>query len=161
KVLHYPKDDQALHSSFVLIRKRLDEMVQNSEKYAQQSQAHGTNDPVTVIVANRLFGQSGYSFKPEFQSLLNNDYAAPFEQLDFVRHSAVAADHINDWVETQTRKRIRKLIPQGALNEMTRLVLVNALYLKTPWAEPFQTAATKPDRFYVNGTQTFDVPMMT
>ncbi len=43
---------------------------------------------------------------------------------------------------------------------MTRLVLVNAIYLKSPWSDPFKPAATKPAPFYVNGTQPAEVPMM-
>jgi serpin B len=58
-------------------------------------------------------------------------------------------------------RRIRSLIPEGALNTLTRLVLVNALYLKAPWNEPFQASATKPGAFHVNGGKTTDVPMMT
>src|SRR5439155_22653831 len=60
----------------------------------------------------------------------------------------------------QTRHRIIQLVSEDALNEPTRLVLVNAIYLKPPWTEPFETSATKPGPFYVNGSQRVDVPTM-
>ncbi|PYJ86406.1 MAG: hypothetical protein DME22_05360 [Verrucomicrobia bacterium] len=60
--------------------------------------------------------------------------------MDFISNPSGAAKSINDWVEDQTRQRIRNLIPAGALTKLTRLVLVNAIYLKAPWAEPFQTS---------------------
>lgn len=72
----------------------------------------------------------------------------------------MAARDSNAWVETKTRKRICNLISEGALNELTRLVLVNAIYLKAPWDEPFSMSDTKPEPFYVNGSQPADVSMM-
>ena len=92
--------------------------------------------------------------------LLKNSYAAPFETLNFKNDPAAAARHINAWVEEQTRQRIRDLVPEPALTRLTRLLLVNAVYLKTPWANPFEIEATKPGSFFVNGTSEVQVPMM-
>ena len=64
-------------------------------------------------------------------------------------------------MEEQTRLRIRNLIPDGGLNKLTRLVLVNAIYLKAPWAEPFQTSATRPGPFHLSGGKRVNVPLMT
>ncbi|HWC61627.1 MAG TPA: serpin family protein, partial [Verrucomicrobiae bacterium] len=61
----------------------------------------------------------------------------------------------------KTRERIQNLVPAGALNEATRLVLVNALYLKAPWAEPFEEQATQPLPFHVRGGETVSVPTMS
>jgi len=119
-----------------------------------------TNDPLTIAVANRLFGQTGYDFRPQFLSLLEDRYEAPFEALDFVHNAAGATKQIDDWVEAQTRNRIRNLVPDGALNELTRLVIVNAIYLKAPWAKEFPAESTRPGAFHLTGGKTADVPMM-
>lgn len=162
KVLHFPKDDAEVHRSFAALRKALEDVVQDSAtNAARMKQGGATNDPITLTVANRLFGQSGYDFRAPFLALAKDSYAAPFEPLDFVSDPAGAAEHINGWVEEQTRQRIRDLIPGGALDKLTRLVLVNAIYVKAPWAEPFQTSATRPGPFRVNGGKSVDVPMMT
>src|SRR5437667_1914217 len=151
KVLHYPNDEAALHQSFAALRKALEETIRASAEYS---------DPLVLTIANRLFGQSGYQFRQSFLSLLKDSYAAPFEPMDFKKDPALAARQINAWVETQTRQRIRNLIAETALNDLTRLVLVNAIYLKAPWNEPFETSATKPGPFYVNGNRPVDVPTM-
>ena len=162
KVLHFPKDDSEVNRSFAALRTALDEIVQESvTNVAQMKQWGLTNDPIILNVANRLFGQSGYDFRAPFLALVKDDYAAPFEPLDFVSNPSGAVKHINDWVETQTRQRIRNLIPEGALNKLTRLVLVNAIYLKAPWAEPFQTSATRPGPFHLSGGKRVNVPLMT
>jgi serpin B len=161
KVLHYSKDDSEVHQSFAALRKALDAVIQQSAVDSQQAkQYRQTNDPITLTVANRLFGQSGYDFRPPFLALVKDSYDAPFEPMDFINGAAAATKEINQWVEDQTRKRIRNLIPDGALGPLTRLVLVNAVYLKAPWAEKFAASATKPGLFHVNGGKGVEVPMM-
>ena len=59
-----------------------------------------------------------------------------------------------------TRQRIRDLIPADGLNKFTRLVLVNAIYLKAPWTEEFPAHATKPEPFHVKGGEAVPVPTM-
>jgi serpin B len=118
-------------------------------------------DPITLSMASRLFGQTGYAFRDPFLTLVKDNYSAPFEPLDFARNSSGATKHINTWVEDQTRQRIRDLIPDGALNDLTRLVLVNAIYLKAPWDDEFSVSATKPETFYLGANDLINVPMMT
>jgi serpin B len=162
KVLHYPGRDE-IRDSLNSLRKSLDQIATNSKAQVQreQQQSHVTSDPIVLSTANRLFGQTGYDFRPTFLSLLKNSYAAPFEALDFKTRPGAAAKHINQWVETQTHDRIRDLIPASSLNETTRLVLVNAIYLKAPWLEPFEKSATKPKPFHLLSGKTTDVPTMT
>jgi len=63
-------------------------------------------------------------------------------------------------VAEQTKQRIRDLIPSGALDHLTRLVLVNALYFKAPWADRFSESATRPLPFHAGGGNPVDVPTM-
>jgi serpin B len=46
------------------------------------------------------------------------------------------------------------------LDEMTRLVLVNAVYFKGLWKKQFSVANTKPDKFYLNSRENKEIPMM-
>ncbi len=115
----------------------------------------------TLQVANRLFGAAGFSFRPGFLDLLREAFSAPLEELDFKKNPSGATDIINRWVEKRTEDRIKNLIPANALTKDTTLVLVNALYLKMPWADEFPEGATKPLPFLVNGHKKSDVPTMT
>jgi serpin B len=161
KVLHYPPDDARLHGAFAALRMALDAVALKSAQAVERQKRWGiTNDPITLTVANRLFGQSGYAFRPPFLALLKDDYAAPLELLDFIHGSADARTRINAWVEDQTRRRIRNLIPEGALNSRTRLVLANAIYLKAPWADVFHEAVTQPLPFHTAGGAMTNVPTM-
>jgi len=46
------------------------------------------------------------------------------------------------------------------LNEMTRLVLVNAVYFKGIWAEPFSAGSTWFESFHLNSKESKEVAMM-
>jgi serine protease inhibitor len=80
--------------------------------------------------------------------------------MDFRNNSASATKTINDWVADKTKKRIQNLVPPGALNPKTALVLVNALYLKAPWETKFPEHATQPQPFHVRGGEATNVPTM-
>jgi serine protease inhibitor len=68
--------------------------------------------------------------------------------------------HINAWVEKQTNDRIKDLIPAGALDEYTRLVLTNAIYFKGEWSAPFKEDQTQDRDFTLAGGETVKTPIM-
>ena len=161
RVLHFPNDGDAIHGSFAALQSSLNEMAKKTAKIAEQSKKQGgPSEPITLSIANRLFGQTGYDFREPFQQLVQKFYGAPLEPLDFKKDPDAARVHINKWVADQTRDKIRDLIPDGGIKEVTRLVLANALYLKAPWLFEFKEALTKPKPFHVHGGAPIDVPTM-
>ena len=160
KVLHFPKGD-AIHGSFAALNRALADVAAKTAKLtAHAKQRGGPSEPITLSVANRIFGQSGYEFRKPFTVLVKDSYGAPMELLDFRKSAEPARRHINDWVEKQTRKRIRDLLPKGSINDGTRLVLANAVYLKAPWADEFPVEGTTPQPFHIRGGATAKVPTM-
>lgn len=114
----------------------------------------------TFTVANRLWAQSGLAFAPEFLRVTREHYGAEVGEVDFRADAAAAGDTINAWVTEQTRGRITELIPAGALNDRTRLVLTNAIYFLGSWRETFDKAATQEEPFF-SGARELVVPLMT
>jgi serpin B len=160
RVLHYAKDESEVHSSFAALQKEIDALVGRSVKRsADMKKAGGNLDPIQLNVANRLYGQSGYPFRAPFLSQLKDNYGAPLEAVDFRKNAPVITEQINQWVAERTQQRIQNLLP-SALSDATRLVLVNAVYLKAPWDIPFISGATEPHPFHVAGGATSDVPTM-
>ncbi len=90
----------------------------------------------------------------------SSSYGAPIELMDFVKDPLKCRGQINAWVEQQTSRRIRNLVPPDGLTRETRLVLVNAIYMKAPWAEPFPETATQKQPFHLGRNSTVAVPMM-
>src|SRR5438552_8619142 len=160
RVLHLTNDAGA-PPSFSALQHSLEEMSAKTAELVKQSKKFGgPSEPITLNIANRLFAQQGYHFREAFLSLVKQNFGGAFEPLDFVADPAAATQRINKWVADQTRDRIRDLIPGGALDKTTRLVLANALYLKAPWASEFSQSATQPEPCFVRGAGPVDVPMM-
>jgi serpin B len=113
-----------------------------------------------LAVANALWGQRGCKWVPDFLSLLKTGYGAGLEEVDFAGDTEGARKIINAWVEKQTRDKIKDLIQQGVLNNMTRLVLTNAIYFKGDWAEQFKKDETKDEDFFPAGGAKASAPMM-
>lgn len=113
-----------------------------------------------LSIANRLFGQEGFSFQDDFLALTANAYGAPLEVLDFAKSPEQARGHINAWVSEQTSDRIVDLLPQGSVSSTTRLVLANAIYFNARWATAFKPESTREAPFYIGGENSVTVPMM-
>jgi serpin B len=159
RVLHFGKGND-IHASFGALQQALAQVREATATIAAQGKRRGgPSEPLVLKVANRLFAQQGFEFLPPFRSVLADTYSAPMEQLDFSA-PAKAAKHINRWVEDQTNERIRDLVPPNALSATTRLVLVNAVYMKAPWANDFNDGATKPEPFHIRGDAPMPVPTM-
>ena len=116
--------------------------------------------PVKLRIANRLFGEKTAKLEPAFLDRTRDVYGAPMEPTDFKNAFEPARAHINGWVEDQTEKRIKDLLPPNALDARTRLVLVNAIYFLADWAEPFEKLATRDDTFHVTPTSQKKTAMM-
>jgi serpin B len=158
-ILHFPNSGD-VPASFSALQGSLEQMSAKTAQIVKDSQKFGgPSEPIRLNIANRLFAQKGYHFRETYLSLVRLNFGGAFEPLDFVADPAAATQRINKWVADQTRDRIRDLIPGGALDKTTRLVLANALYLKAPWASEFSQNATQPEPFFVRGAPA-DVPMM-
>jgi serpin B len=162
RVLHYPKDEAALDGSFEALADELTDTATKSIEWVKNAQklGSGPTTPIQFDLANRLFAQRGYDFRPAFLSAVKDHFHAPLEEVDYRTAPAKARETINHWVAEQTKDHIRDLIPANGITKDTRLTLVNALYLRAPWETEFNDKATQPDRFLVHGRDSVKVPTM-
>ncbi|XP_056099253.1 leukocyte elastase inhibitor-like isoform X5 [Rhinichthys klamathensis goyatoka] len=116
--------------------------------------------PYVLSLANRLYGEQSYQFVEKFLNDAKSYYEAGLEKVDFMNKSEAARVNINKWVETKTQEKIKDLMPQGVIDEMTKLVLVNAIYFKGNWEKKFPKEATSDGQFKLNKNQTKPVKMM-
>ncbi|HUA07288.1 MAG TPA: serpin family protein [Solirubrobacteraceae bacterium] len=120
----------------------------------------GVNGPdVTLNVANALYGQTGQRFNQEFLRVLARDYGAGLRTADFEGAAEAARAEINAWVSEQTAGKIPDLLAAGDVDPSTRLMLVNAVYLKARWLVPFSKESTLPAAFHAPGGAV-EVPTM-
>ena len=111
-------------------------------------------------IANSLWGQTGYSFLPDFLDVLAEDYGAGLRLLNFMNAPEESRIVINGWVSNQTEGKIEDLLGPGAITPYTRLVLANAIYFNAAWLFPFGEEATHDGPFYLLDGGQVTVPMM-
>ncbi|XP_050986643.1 leukocyte elastase inhibitor-like [Labeo rohita] len=116
--------------------------------------------PYALSLANRLYGEQSYQFVEKFLNDAKRYYEAELKKVDFIKKSDAARVDINKWVEKKTQEKIKDLLPNGSIDAMTRLVLVNAIYFKGNWETKFPKEATTDGQFKLNKTQTKPVKMM-
>ena len=98
--------------------------------------------------------------KIPFVALTRDRYSAPIEAVDFRTGFEPARLHINEWTASQTQDRIRDLLPPRSLNDLSRLVLVNAIYFRGTWRYRFPEDATRDQPFYPSAGAPAAVPTM-
>jgi serpin B len=145
-VLHLNLKQQEVHVGFGELQRRLNDAKQQTG--------------IELNVANGLWAQQGHKFLPEFLNLATCQYQAELSQVDFKMQADAAANEINSWVSKKTRDRIQNILTPGALDENTRLVLVNAIYFKGSWVKPFKKGHTKREPFHLSFTSQTDAPLM-
>jgi serpin B len=150
--LHFtlPQDD--LHPAF----NALDQELARRGEGAKGKDGQGFR----LNIANAIWGQMDYAFLDAFLDVLATNYGAGLRVLDFAGAPEESRVTINDWVSEETEGKIENLIPQGAIDPLTRLVLTNAIYFNAAWAHPFQEEATKEGPFTVLDGGRVMVPMM-
>lgn len=118
---------------------------------AQLASRNGTFDAggkkrhVELSTANRAFVQKDLALAHPYLRTLASAYGSGIGVVDYQGSSGAAKDQINAWVRGRTHGRIAKLVE--SLNDRTRLILVNAAYLKADWATPFSKERTTKDPF--------------
>ena len=115
------------------------------------SDAPGTTPPspsdYTLQIVDSVWGEKTYTWQQPFLDTLAQSYGTGVYVEDFIHQWDPARQAINTWVSDQTADKINDLLPEGSLDDTTRMVLVNAIHLKMPWATPFQVSATAPATF--------------
>ena len=137
---------------------RLDQAL--ADRVGQRPNATDELGTVGLETANSLWGQQGFTWQPDFLEALAADFAAGMHTVDYRTDAGGATTRINAWTADRTHDRIKHLIPDRVLDEMTRLVLVNAIWFKAPWFEAFEPSATADRVFHRADGSTVQAPTM-
>lgn len=125
------------------------------EKNLLESLRSASRD-VTLEIANSIWARQGIHFKSTFRQELERFFSAELFTLDF--NAPDAASRINSWVSRKTHDKIRSII--NRINPEHALFLINAVYFKGKWQQPFDPQLTAEDIFYLPDNRTVKVQMM-
>lgn len=115
-------------------------------------------DPkVQLAIANSLWARQDVAFKPDFLQRNQQFYGAKINNLNF--NDPQAPKIINGWVKENTRGKIEEIVDSIAPQDV--LFLINAMYFKGDWTQPFDKTLTADKPFVrADGSQK-NHPMMS
>lgn len=152
-VLNFALPPNELHPAFQFVQEDLNSRNVDNENISEDQRFQ-------LNVANALWGQINYPFWSDYIGLLDEYYGAGLQQVDFAADPEAAREEVNNWVAEQTEDRIQDIVPEGAINPATRLVLANAIYFNASWLTPFPEFLTTDAPFtLLDGTEV-STPMM-
>lgn len=153
--LHFNLSPDALHAAFNYLALELDKRGQSPS-----STISGSDEGFHLNVVNDAWGQKNFQFLASYLDTLAVNYGAGLRILDFIKDAEGARQTINQYISDQTQGKIKDLIPPGAINDLTRLVLTNAIYFKAAWQSPFAKEATGSGSFNLLSGSQVSVSMM-
>lgn len=144
--LHFPAEQEALHSAFANLASHFHGMQENGK--------------IALHIANALWIQQSVKVLESFLDIVKTQYQAGIFHVNFQTAYEEVRAEINAWVEKQTHQKIKELLPLGSLNALTRLVLTNAIYFKGNWDTPFDPKQTQEETFWLSPEKEILTPMM-
>jgi len=113
-----------------------------------------------LATANAVWAQKDFQILDAYFDVIEKYYGGNVENLDFIGDTEGSRKTINGWVEGKTREKIKDLIPRGAIDGQTRLVITNAIYFKGQWVKQFDLKNTQQSEFRVTPDKAVKVQMM-
>ena len=130
--MHFAENSENFHAVFYGINQFLQSLNSSHTKIAH---------------ANGLWVQEDYTFLDDYLDLCKKYYGSALFSTDFKNETEKSRKKINKWVADITRNKIVELFAQGIINDLTRLVITNAIYMNAQWELPFDPEKTKDDEF--------------
>ena len=117
----------------------------------------GLDPEVELGVANAVWHRTGIQVLDDYRARVEDSFGARVEALDF--SDPAAAARINGWVRDATNGRIDEMVTPPIPGNMVAYLL-NAVYFKGGWTEPFDPDLTRPARFQLADGSTAPIDLM-
>ncbi len=111
------------------------------------------NKDTMLEIENTLWPDKTMTLPADYLARISAGYRNKTIYLDYRNNPEGSRQTINNNIAKATHDRITDLIPGGAIDKYTRLVLTNAVYFKSKWQHQFKEKDTKPDKFYNSNKQ--------
>ncbi len=121
---------------------------------------HDGNTNVVLEMANAIWYRRGSPVKPEFIACNREFFGCTLGTFNL--YDPHPEDVINAWASNQTHGKIKRIADEKMFSVDTpRLFLVNAVYFKGRWSDPFDAGDTRNRTFFLQDGSQRTVAMMT
>ena len=104
--------------------------------------------------------QKDYEIQSNYKDILAKFFEVNVEIEDFRLNADNILEQINSWFAGKTHDKVQNFLPNGSVSELTRLVLVNAIYFKGKWKSQFRENLTRKHTFFVKRNESKFIDMM-
>jgi len=115
---------------------------------------------VTLNIANSIWCQKDEKFMPDFLNIITTNYNSGIHAADFVKYKEESRKEINKWVEEKTNSKIIEFLPPESVDDLTVMVLINAIYFLGEWEYKFEVENTEIGDFILLDGSSVKVPYM-
>ena len=116
-------------------------------------------DGLDLATLNGLYVPADLALRAEFEERVAAQSDAEVDRVDFRGDAEGVRARVNGRVSEVTRGLVPELLAPGTVHPDVRMLLVNALWVKLLWAEPFDPSDTR-DRDFHAPDRTHRVPTM-
>lgn len=139
--------------------------INNADFQSQMGKLHGNisssaGDSTEINIANRIWVENTYKINCKYSKKLKKQFKAQMHKTDFIGSPEPARLNINKTIEADTKEYIKDLLPQGSIDNLTRLVLTNAIYFKGKWEINIDPEKTKDRDFTLSDGKKIQCPTM-
>lgn len=112
---------------------------------------------IKLSMANSLWLQKGWPFRKTYLDRVKTAYEAELNERNLTDPAVVK--EINQWVDKQTKGLIKTILDEP-VSDLTKLMLLNALYFNGTWLTPFEPKETNDGDFMKADGQKQRTPFM-
>nr|XP_027201683.1 serpin B6-like [Dermatophagoides pteronyssinus] len=149
------KLNQLSKSSVALAYRSIKWWKQMKTMQANSNKTNGS-DSTLVSSANKLYIDNQIQLNNCFEQIFHDE----IELKPFSTRPEQCVQEINGWVNDQTKGKINDLIVPGTITPMTKIMMVNAIYFKSFWAQQFDSSRTERQLFHVSNQEHLECNMM-
>ena len=116
------------------------------------------NDMYKLQIANALWVNEDSTIKQDYLDTATTYYDSTVDNVDFVTDDGV--NKINRWTSEKTQGKIKDVLAPDSTDELTRMVITNAIYFKGKWGQQFNPGNTSDKLFWLDKDKSVTVSMM-
>lgn len=138
----------AAEQTLAELQNLLGEDTEGQLRSLDESVAGSDDSGPDLATLNGLYVPADLKMVPGFEARMGERAGAEVEHADFAHDAEGVRSRINAKVAEVTRGLIEELLPSGSIHADVRLLLVNALWVKVVWPDPFDPRQTRERPFH-------------
>jgi serine protease inhibitor len=112
-----------------------------------------------INLGNSMWVGNKTKILSSYRNTIEDDFSGTIKKVDFDKPKKTAHE-INQWIFDQTQGKIGLFVQPSDIPLSTKLALVNSLYVKGSWENPFPTQKTEEKHFHTSMGRWVSAKMM-